>query len=233
MAAIRGDTRGQAQGEGDQGPIANPPGYALLADRLREAILRGELAEGEKLRQDAIARAHGVSQAVAREAFKDLVGEGLLRAAPRRGVRVAPLSAVEAEEITALRAAVETQLLAWAAPNLTRGDIAAMGEILELLDRAHGVDRIIELNRRFHERLYRPAGRERSLALVEGLRRNFERYLRFAWRATPHLPQSQRQHRQLLRFCAAGRVDEACRSLRAHIEETGKVIVGALARRPS
>lgn len=214
-----------------QPKLDNLPAYTLVADRLRTAVLRGQVPEGGRLAQDRIATEYGVSQVIVREAFRDLVSEGLLTTEPRRGVRVAALSPEEADEITALRQAVEGQVLAWAIPNLTRADIARAGGILEELDQAQAVDRIIELNRRFHATLYEPCGRARSLALVETLRRNFARYLRFTWESTAHLPRSQGQHRQLLRLVASGRIEEASDHLRAHIGETGRVIAQTLRAR--
>lgn len=214
-----------------QPKLDNLPAYTLVADRLRTAVLRGQVPEGGRLAQDRIAAAYGVSQVIVREAFRDLVSEGLLTTEPRRGVRVALLSPEEAEEITALRQAIEGQVLAWAIPKITRADIARAGAIVDELDAAQAVDRIIELNRRFHAILYEPCGRARSLALVETLRRNFARYLRFTWESTQHRPRSQSQHRQLLRLIAGGRIEDASAHLRAHIGETGAVIAEALRAR--
>lgn len=211
--------------------LDNPPAYTLVADRLRTAVLRGQVPEGGRLAQDRIATEYGVSQVIVREAFRDLVAEGLLTTELRRGVRVAFLSPEEAEEITALRQAVEGQVLAWAIPKLGRTDLARADAVLEELDHAQTIDRIIELNRRFHAILYEPCGRARSLALVETLRRNFARYLRFTWESTAHRPRSQGQHRQLLRLIAGGKVDPAVAHLRAHIGETGQVIAAALRAR--
>jgi len=214
-----------------QPKLGNLPAYTLVADRLRTAVLRGQVPAGERLAQDRIATEYGVSQVIVREAFRDLVSEGLLTAEPRRGVRVALLSPEEAEEITALRQAIEGQVLAWAVPKIARADIARAGGILEELDQAQTIDRIIELNRRFHAVLYEPCGRTRSLALVETLRRNFARYLRLTWESTQHRPRSQSQHRQMLKLIAAGKTAEASAHLRAHIGETGAVIAEALRHR--
>ncbi len=216
---------------GRRSKLDHVPAYTLVADRLRAAILRGQVPEGGRLAQDRIATEYGVSQVIVREAFRDLVAEGLLTTEPRRGVRVATLSAAEAEEITALRQAIEGQVLAWAIPKISSTDLARAGGILDELDQAQTIDRIIELNRRFHAQLYESCGRARSLGMVETLRRNFARYLRFTWAATSHLPRSQSQHRQVLRLVAGGKVEPAVAHLRAHIGETGQVIAAALRAR--
>ncbi len=208
-----------------------PPASAIVADALREAILRGAVAGGERLRQDAIATRFGVSQTIVREAFKPLVAEGFLKAEPRRGVSVAPLSPDEVSEMTQLRSLLETQALEWAIPAMTGADYDAAEAILDALDRAASTDDIIALNARFHATLYAPAKRERTLGLIETLRLNFERYLRLTWEETPHLGQSQREHRALLEHCKAGDAVNACACLRRHITGTGTVLAERLKSR--
>jgi DNA-binding GntR family transcriptional regulator len=163
---------------------------------LREWILRGELPGGERLRQDAIATRFGVSQMIAREAFKQLVTEGFLKAEPRRGVSVAHLTADEAREMTEIRSLIESKALEWAIPQMSKADLETAARILGELDKARSTDRIISLNARSHEALYVPARKERTMTIIGNLRMNFERYLRFTWEETHHLDQSQREHRE-------------------------------------
>ncbi|MGY2050730.1 GntR family transcriptional regulator [Methylobacterium sp. JK268] len=94
--------------------MSPPPAAASLAEALRQAILRGVHPAGARLSQDAVAAQYGTSQTVAREAFRDLAGKGILVAEPRRGVYVPALTREEVEEITRLRVLLEVQALAWA-----------------------------------------------------------------------------------------------------------------------
>ena len=89
-------------------------------------------------------------------------------------------------------------------------------------------DRIIAPNARFHETLYAPARKDRTLAMIANLRLNFERYLRFTWQETYHLDQSQREHRQILDLCTARDVEGACKLLNQHILGTGNLLVERL-----
>ncbi len=206
---------------------------AVVADALRERILRGAIAEGERLRQDAIAARFGVSQTIVREAFRQLANEGFLRAEPRRGVSVAPMSADEAHEITGLRGMLEAQALAWAIPNMSEADLAGAERILAELDKARSTDRIIALNARFHAALYAPAQKERTSSIISTLRLSFERYLRFAWEETRHLEQSQREHWRILELCRKRDGEGACALLRRHVAATGALLVQSLQRRAS
>jgi DNA-binding GntR family transcriptional regulator len=208
------------------------PAPAAIAVQLRDDILRGILAGGSRLRQDAVANRFGVSQNTAREAFRQLEAEGFLISEPRRGASVAPLSAAEAREITELRALIEVQALDWALSDHAADDFGPAQKILEQLDQAHDVDAIIALNAAFHRSLYEPAGRQRALALIETLRLNFERYLRLTWEETGHLPRSQQQHQEILRLCRLRDRTRATALLREHIWDTGQLLVERLQRTP-
>src|SRR5712671_6579416 len=127
----------------------NRPASVVVADALRERILRGALPGGERLRQDAIATRFGVSQMIVREAFRQLVTEGFLKAEPRRGVSVAHLTAEVAQEMTELRSLIEAKALEWAIPKMSKADLEKATRILAELDKAKSTDRIIALNARF------------------------------------------------------------------------------------
>ncbi|MFN3987733.1 MAG: GntR family transcriptional regulator [Rhodocyclaceae bacterium] len=204
---------------------------AVLLDSLREQILHGHLRPGERLMQDAVATRFGVSQTVAREAFRDLVQEGFLVSEPRRGVSVAPMTVDESDEITQLRSQIEAQALAWAIPRMTPAVLDAAEQTLTELDQVRSVNEVIELNAAFHRTLYEPAARPRTLAMIETLRLSFERYLRFTWESSNHLEQSQHEHRQLLGFCRKGEIEQACSLLREHIAATGAKLTERLQSR--
>ena len=206
----------------------NRSASVVVADALRERILRGSLPEGERLRQDAIASRFGVSQMIVREAFKQLVTEGFVKAEPRRGVSVARMTADEALEVTQLRSLIEAKALEWAIPQISKADLERAARILAQLDKAKSTDRIISLNAQFHETLYTPAGKERTLSMIATLRLNFERYLRFTWEETHYLDQSQKEHREILDLCMARDSEGACALLKRHIQGTGALVVERL-----
>lgn len=216
--------------QGREGPAVTRTASAIVCDELRAAIMNNRLQGGERLRQDALATQYGVSQMIVREAFRQLTAEGFLKAEPRRGVSVAKLSADEAWEVTQLRALLECQALRWAIPNMVRADFLACARTLDALDAADTVDARILLNAQFHARLYAPARKERTLDLINNLRLNFERYLRFTWEETHHSEQSQIEHREILRLCEIRDIERACDALRAHILATGDLLVEYLSK---
>ncbi|WP_244564476.1 GntR family transcriptional regulator [Rhizobium sullae] len=203
---------------------------SFVVDALRQSILQGQVSQGERIRQDATALQFGVSQMIVREAFKDLVNEGLLQAEPRRGVSVTVLSVDEALEITTLRSILEPQILEWAMPNITDSDCQKAENILRELDIAVSIDDIVRLNEQFHMALYSPSKRQRTLDLISSLRLNFERYLRYTWTATSHRAKSQEEHHRILELCRSHKAKPACRLLKDHIVATGELLIEKLRR---
>jgi DNA-binding GntR family transcriptional regulator len=90
--------------------LALPEKRALsddVASRLRAAILAGHFGPGERLREEALARALGVSRGPVREALAELERQGLVVINRNRGAVVAKLSREDLEELYTLRLAIE------------------------------------------------------------------------------------------------------------------------------
>lgn len=80
---------------------------AHIADRLRLAILGGELAPGTALTEVALAQQFEVSRAPLREAMRQLVEEGLLVTVAYTGTRVTEISVADLREIQSMRVTLE------------------------------------------------------------------------------------------------------------------------------
>src|SRR5579884_3034520 len=88
-----------------------------VVDRLREAILGGLFAPGDRLREEQLAEALGVSRGPVRNALLQLEREGMVVRRRNRGAIVARLSREDLEEVFSLRLAIEPVACAWAARN--------------------------------------------------------------------------------------------------------------------
>lgn len=78
-----------------------------VEERLRLAILQGELEPGQRLHANDLAERWDVSATPLREAFQRLASNGLVEMLPQRGARVAELSIGEATQIYELRILLE------------------------------------------------------------------------------------------------------------------------------
>ena len=79
----------------------------IVFEALREAILSGSLAPGERLMEIQLAEDMGVSRTPVREAIRKLELEGFVVMIPRKGTYVAGLSMKQMSEVFEVRAALE------------------------------------------------------------------------------------------------------------------------------
>lgn len=200
----------------------------LVAEVLREAILRGLLKGGDQLRQDEVATQLGVSRIPVREGLRQLEAEGLVKFLPRRGVLVSSLSADEVQEIYDMRIPLECTALRLALPHITEPDIRRAEEILDAIDRETDIGRWGRLNDEFHAGLYALANRPRLLALITTLRANVGRYLRIYISLLHHKPRSQQEHRQILNAVRRRDVPGALEALEHHLEVACQGLVAYL-----
>src|ERR1700734_542700 len=108
--------------------------HALAA--LRQAILSGDVAPGQRLVEEELAGTLGVTRQSLRAALLDLTAQGLVERIPNRGARVRVVSTEEAVAITECRMALEALCAAKAAERVTGGEAAQLRELGGQLERA-------------------------------------------------------------------------------------------------
>jgi DNA-binding GntR family transcriptional regulator len=203
----------------------------LIAEALREAILRGIFQDGQSLRQDEIAAQFGVSRIPVREALRQLEGEGLVTLQLNRGATVSALSPAEAQEICEIRVALETTAIQLAIPQLQASDLDKAAVILETTDQTMDAARWAKLNWEFHSTLYTPSDRPRLLGMIKMLHVNIDRYVRLQLEKMDYQDKSQKEHYQLLEACRQGDSKGATKVLKQHIETARRELVDYLHRK--
>jgi DNA-binding GntR family transcriptional regulator len=131
------------------------------ADALRERILAGGFAPGERLVEAEIARQLAISRGPVREALAKLREEGLVRDEPRRGWFVSALTSRDIREIYELRSALEARAAKLA---LARGSAVELRDRMAELRaaaRAGDRERFAALDFEFHADLTRLSGNSR------------------------------------------------------------------------
>lgn len=197
----------------------------MVAGGLRGAILGGALVGGEPLRQEELAERFGVSRIPVREALRQLEGEGLVAFYPHRGAVVTSLSPFEVEEITEIRVALEPLALRRAIPLMRDEDLERAREILDRIDLEEDLRATWgELNWRFHEALFAPAGRPRLSALIRSQHTAFERYIRFHLSLADY-DKPQREHHELLELCRRGEASSAEALITRHIQDISVLLL--------
>ncbi|WP_419757680.1 GntR family transcriptional regulator [Acidisoma sp.] len=188
---------------------------------LRAKILRGEHMAGARLRQEEVAAQLGVSTTPVREAFRDLLAEGLIGLDTHRGVLVRSLTLADVRELYELRIVLEPMLAIRALRMATPAHLDAAEAIhLQLCDEPDP-ERWATLNVSFHQALHAPAPDGRLARMVAGLADAAGSYVTLSMHATPELMTSNnRDHAQLLQLYRSGKEKELGAKTAAHLEQT-------------
>lgn len=205
----------------------------VVAEVLRRLILDGHFAAEQPLRQDEIASHFGISRIPVREAMRQLAAEGLVSLSERRGARVAALLPDEADELLEIRFTLEIRAMHLAMPHwrdATFDEAAAMLDESEA--EACSIDRWSDLNRMFHEHLYRDCARPKLLGLITTLNAQVERYIRLLVSQSDYRLQAQSEHRAILASARVRNGASLAALIEQHAVQTGVALRRFLLDRP-
>lgn len=131
---------------------------------LRETILRGHLQADQKLSENQLAAAMGVSRTPVRQAIHMLESEGLVTT-QRRQITVTGFEIEALEEVFLVRRALEGLATELAAINISGEELEELGEVVELMAfylKRGNLAALQQTTREFHQRIY-DASRNRML----------------------------------------------------------------------
>jgi DNA-binding GntR family transcriptional regulator len=204
------------------GMLESPSLVELTLRRLRYEILTGALAPGERLVEEHLTQRFGTSRAPLREALRQLAEQGLIEHLPRRGVRVAELSAADADELFALRNVLERYAVQTAFAQPGAASLAGVTSAWQLMaEAARSGDVFAENNahQRFHVELVALAGQRHLLTAFEPVILK----LQLLMATNLRLEAEQRdavegvaRHRRLLDALATGDLETVLEALSGH-----------------
>ncbi|MDR6872486.1 DNA-binding GntR family transcriptional regulator [Bosea sp. BE125] len=199
-----------------------------LVDRLREAILSGELRPGTKINLDAVRRELDVSLSPLREALARLIAVGLVELHDNKGYSVAPVSLSNLAEITRLRVEFESLALSSA---IAHGDLSWESDVMRALHRLNRTERVAgdpatleaweHAHRDFHMTLIRGCGMPLLLNFCAMLHNLNDRYRRVFLVAQGGDRNVAAEHSEIAQGAVARDGTYACEKLREHILRTG------------
>lgn len=144
--------------------------YTPLRDEvlltLRQALMTGAFAAGERIREVDLAARLGVSRGTLREALRHLEQEGLVVTSPHRGTFVVNPTPEEVADIFGLRIALEAYAAEEAARLITGEELDALQDIVHDFATVANVATLaprLELDFHFHELVLEAANNARLL----------------------------------------------------------------------
>jgi DNA-binding GntR family transcriptional regulator len=188
--------------------------------RLRDAIVRGELAPNQRLVEADMSQEFRMPRAAVRTALVRLEHEGLVEREPHRGARVRRVSEQEAVEILQARAALEGLAAREAALNITRATAAEVRAVLARQKAALGGQDLLgasDVNAELHAKIVELSGHQTAQRLIRSLNSQMVR-VQFRTILIPGRPaQSLEEHSAIVEAVTSGDGDKAERAMKRHL----------------
>lgn len=205
-----------------EGAFDMPSAAERAYEEIRRSIASGAYEAGDRLREEELSTALGVSRTPIREALRRLSAEGFVTFSSNKGAQVAAWTDTELEEIFELRALLESYAAKRAATRVDTATVRrleslALG-IRELVPQGwDALGQIAELNNEFHQLVLTSSESPQLVTLAQAIvqiplvHRTFRRY-------TPaDLQRSAAQHVELVDACRVGDAGWAEAVMRSHI----------------
>lgn len=209
---------------------AGPKGRGTTVDRLvahmREGILYGRYAAGQRLIEADLTRAFGVSRGPLREAFRRLSTEGLIESVPNRGAVVRRLTRKETAELFEIRTALEMLAAQLAARNISSLAVRKKFE-MTIVPIWNDSPRDVPLayldeNKLFHQAVVDASGNEQLAAVGRQLQLPLIMF-QLSGALTPDiLAQSNAEHRAVAKEILAGNGNAAAEIMRQHLDRASR-----------
>jgi len=205
---------------GDGHVYRGAQGKTIAMDHLRGAVLRGDVAPGQRLVEADLVETLGVPRDSVRAAIDALAGEGLLERIPNRGARVRAVSLQEAIEILECRQVLEGLIAAKAAERIGPDDAERLRGYAEQLTRAVEEGELMKyssLNHAMHAVLADISGQRTAASLIGRLKAQVVRH-QFQLSLRSGRPQvSLAEHLAIIEAVTAGDPAAAEQAMRRHL----------------
>jgi DNA-binding GntR family transcriptional regulator len=173
----------------------------LIVEELRQAILTGRLAPGERLSEEKLAASLKVSHVPLRDALRRLEAEGYVSFVSHGEIAVSKPTVDEVEDLYAVAGALEGLAARLAAERASAEEIARLRELHQSLKEAYrqkDLQRYFDINGKFHNFIAEIARNERLYRLVGEMRQEIRKTRILALQLPQRLDFSMREHDQLL-----------------------------------
>lgn len=192
-----------------------------VTDRLRRALLAGEIKPGQRIKVAELEKSFGVSHIPIREAVRRLETEGLIVAPPQRAAVAAGVDLDDLSGLYDLRRIVECEVIRRSVDSMSGAQVADVRsalEALEALAEDHESPRFWELHRDFHWALLEPGATAWIQRVLDQVWLASQRYVRLFVSET--VRDAMHDHRELLACCEDRAGARAAELLRRHLDRT-------------
>jgi len=205
-------------------------GFSEAYEKIRRAILHGEISPNSRISQVKIAEQFGLSRTPVREALRMIQREGLITAERGRQVVIASTSVSDLDELYALRINLDTTTARTTVPLLSNQDLQELRNCLAAMDSNVGLgsfEQYDKAHQLFHMVIIRAAG-ERHISHSTSLNEHAERYRRLYLSQPASWEQGRKEHIEIFEACEARDGDLAAQLLAEHFARIALTLVAQI-----
>lgn len=205
----------------------------IVFETMREAIINGDLAPGERLMEVQLAEEMGVSRTPVREAIRKLELEGFVAMIPRKGAYVADYSVKDITEIFEIRASLESLAAGLACERITEEEL---DELQRLVVRAgenaknNDLESLINVDTAFHDRIFKASRNSRLEQMVSNLREQIHRFRTTSLASPGRTKDTLEEHKGLVDAIAERDIALARRLALEHVENAEDIYLVSLSK---
>ncbi len=193
----------------------------VVFNTLRQAILKGELAPGERLMEIQLADRLGVSRTPIREAIRKLELEGLVLMIPRKGAEVARISEKSLRDVLEVRRSLEELAIELACQRMDEEAVEELEKKQEEFRNAvlkGNAMEIAETDEAYHDVIFKGTCNDRLVQMINNLREQMYRYRLEYIKDKDKRQALVAEHENILEAVRRGRVTDAKEAMREHID---------------
>ncbi len=200
----------------------------VVFNTLREAILKGEFAPGERLMEKQLAERMGVSRTPIREAIRKLELEGLVVMVPRKGAEVASITDKDIVDVLEVRATLEALAVKLACKKMSEEDVEELVHVNEEFRAAakkKDVEMIINKDVEFHDVIFHSSENDKLIQIINNLREQIYRFrVEYIYKMEDY-QQLVLEHDEIVNAMKERRGNDASTIAQCHIENQEKSVL--------
>lgn len=198
---------------------------------IREAILKGNLKPGTRLKEIALANEMGVSRTPVRDAIRKLELEGLVVIEPNRGACVSEIARQELNDVLELRRGLEELAIQKACERITPEELEnleAAAEEFSSLVSGRDLKDLAEADVHFHDVIYRASHNRRLVQILNNLREQMYRFRMEYLKDESSRKLLDQEHHEILEAVRKGDAEAAHTCICQHIDNQYDMILKSL-----
>jgi DNA-binding GntR family transcriptional regulator len=197
----------------------------IAYDEIKEMILTGELAQGDRIVLERMSEKLNLSITPIREALNKLAQDDLIRVTPRSSYEVISLSTDDIRDILDIREMLETFALKTAGENVADFPTESFRDVFKRINSTQSYKKFIEADIKFHESIIALSQNKKLWKLFSYIR-NAERILMTpSAKIEGRIEKAVKEHLSILDAMEKKDYDLAVEHLRSHIQRVKSLLL--------